>query len=489
VKRPERPAAASRRTNLGFALGLLIAVFGLLTLVPLLWIPVFRAEGRLASAFWVPSAVSILLGIALAAMFWRGRRRVLTLTDGAAIVLLVWVYACLAGAVPFMLAQRLDFLRALFESVSGLTTTGLSVVNVESCSHLVIFWRSWLQFVGGAGFAIVMMSAIIGPFAAALVRAEGHTQPLMPHVRSSAGVFLLIYSGYTVAGILAYVVAGMRVFDAVVHSCSALSTGGFSSQASSIGAYHSPAIELVTMVLMLLGATSFVLHHDLWRGRPRALLRSPEPWLAAGMLALAVPLLVVVAARALPVGFGTALRVGVFEAISALTTTGYTTTNYARWSGLGILVLIVLMTVGGATASTAGGVKQLRVFLLLKSVVWDIRRRFLPRNAVICHTMPSSSGRVEVTADDMVQVANFAFLYLGTYVLGVVLLLAAGCSLSDSAFEFASALATTGLSVGVTTPTASPLVLWTEIGGMFLGRLEFLVVITGVVRIVAGRGR
>jgi trk system potassium uptake protein TrkH len=488
VRRPERPGA-SRRTGIGFALGLLVAVFGLLTLVPLVWIPAFRVEARLARAFWLPSAASILLGIALAVGFRHGRRQTLTLTDGAAIVLLTWLYASLMGAVPFMLADGVGFLRALFESVSGLTTTGLSVLDVGSSSHLVIFWRSWLQFIGGAGFAIVMMSAIIGPFAAALVQAEGHAQPLMPHVRSSAGMFLLIYSGYAVAGVLAYMLVGMSLFDAAIHSCSALSTGGFSSQAASIGAYHSPAIELVTIVLMLVGATSFVLHHDLWRGHLRAPLRAPEPLLALGMLALAVPVLTVAAARALCAGSWAALRVGLFEAVSALTTTGYTTTSYAQWSGFGIFVLVVLMTVGGATASTAGGLKQLRVFLLLKSVVWDVRRRFLPRNAVVRHTMPTSGGRAEVTADDLVQVANFAFLYLGTYVLGVALLLAAGCSFRDSAFEFASALATTGLSVGVTSPTSPPLVLWAEIGGMFLGRLEFLVVIIGAVRILARRGR
>jgi trk system potassium uptake protein TrkH len=488
VKRPE-PPGASRRTGIVFALGLLVVVFGLLAFVPLLWIPAFRTEGRLAHAFWVPAAASILLGVVLAVGFRRGRRQTLTLTDGAAIVLLAWLYACLVGAVPFMLAQGLGFLRALFESVSGLTTTGLSVVDVRTCPHLIVFWRSWLQLIGGAGFAIVMMSAIIGPFAAALVRAEGHTQPLMPHVRSSAGTFLAIYLGYAVAGLLAYALAGMPWFDAVVHSCSALSTGGFSSQAGSIGAYHSLAIELITIVLMLLGATSFVLHHEFCRGHFRAPLRLPEPMVALGMLVLAIPLLAVAAARALPVGSWAAIRVGVFEAVSALTTTGYTTTSYAQWSGLGVFALIVLMTVGGATASTAGGVKQLRVFLLLKSVVWDIKRRFLPRNAVVLHTMPTSGGRAAVTSDDLVQVANFTFLYFGTYVMGVALLLAAGCSLRDSAFEFASALATTGLSVGVTSPTSSPLVLWTEIGGMFLGRLEFLVVVIGAVRILARRGR
>lgn len=488
MRRPEQPGA-SRRTGIGFALGLLIAAFGLLTLVPLLWLPAFRSEGRLAHAFWVPAAASVLLGITLAGAFRRGRRQTLTLTDGAAIVLLAWLYACLSGAVPFMLAQGTGFLHSLFESVSGLTTTGLSVLDVGSSSHLVIFWRSWLQFIGGAGFAIVMMSAIIGPFAAALVQAEGHTQPLMPHVRSSAGAFLFIYSGYSVAGVLAYVLAGMPWFDAAVHSFSALSTGGFSSQPNSIGAYHSLPIELITILLMLLGATSFVLHHDLWRGHLRAPLRLPEPMLALGMLVLAVPLVAVAAARALPAGSWAAVRIGIFETVSALTTTGYTTTSYVRWSGLGVFVLIVLMTVGGATASTAGGLKQLRVYLLLKSVVWDIKRRFLPRNAVVYHSMPTSGGRAAVASEDLVQVANFAFLYLGTYVLGVALLLAAGCSLRDSAFEFASALGTTGLSVGVTSPASPPLVLWAEIGGMFLGRLEFLVVIIGAVRLIARRGR
>lgn len=490
MKPPDAPSAASRGAGIGFALGLLVAGFGLLSLIPLVWLPAFPAERLLARAFILPAAASVGLGGLLAAVFWRGRRRQLTLTDGAGIVVSGWACACLVGAVPFVLAERMSFVHALFESVSGLTTTGLSVVDVESCSHLVLFWRSWLQFLGGAGFAIVMMSAIVGPFATALVQAEGHTQPLLPHVRSSAGAFMLIYTGYAIAGILLYRVAGMPFFDAVAHSCSALSTGGFSTRAASIGGYNSPAIEVVTILLMLAGATSFVLHHDLWRGRGREILRGPEPWVAVGFIVLAFPLLAFSAARALSVPYLAGLRTAAFEAVSALTTTGYTTTSYTHWSGFAILVLIVLMTVGGATASTAGGMKQLRVFLLLQSVAWDLKRRFMPRNAVLYRAVSlSGGGRTEVTADDLVQVANFAFLYIGTYVIGVALLLAGGCGMRESAFEFASALATTGLSIGVTTSAAPPLVLWTEIGGMFLGRLEILAVIIGVVRIGAGTRR
>jgi trk system potassium uptake protein TrkH len=494
VKKPE-PAgdcqAELRRRRLaayGFTFGLLVAGFGLVTLAPLLLLFRYPGESGLAPAFWLPGGCSVALGLGLLVAGRRGRRHPLNMTDGAAIVTATWAWAALAGSLPFIIGARAPLLHGLFESVSGITTTGLSVFNSPALPHLLNFWRAWLQLVGGAGFAIVMLAAIVGPFAPALLAAEGRSEPLLPHVRKSAGMFILLYSAYCAAGVGGYILAGMPPFEAVCHAFSALSTGGFSTRAGSIGEYGSLGIELVTLVLMLAGAASFTLHHALWRGRLRAVGRNGELRVAAAFLAGAFALVAVGAVGRLGLGLPQTLRVSLFETVSALTTTGYSITSYAPWNGLGVFVLIILMTVGGAVSSTAGGLKQYRVYLLFKSVVWDIRRRFLPRHAVVRYAVWRGGDEAEVGDRDLRQVAGFVFLYFATYVAGVLVLLGAGCTLRDALFEFASALATTGLSVGVTGPATAPVILWTEMAGMFLGRLEFLVVLVGLIRVGRGLG-
>lgn len=150
-----------------------------------------------------------------------------------------------------MIAQKLNFTQALFESVSGWTTTGLSVVDVTQCSRLILLWRSIMQLAGGAGLAIIMLAAIVGPVGPALSIAEGRTDQLVPHVRKSAKMVLLIYAGYAAVGILAYHLAGLPLFDSINHSFAAISTGGFSTQPESIGHWDSVLVEAVTLPLMI----------------------------------------------------------------------------------------------------------------------------------------------------------------------------------------------------------------------------------------------
>ena len=179
-----------------------------------------------------------------------------------------------------------------------------------------------------------------------------------------------------------------------------------------------------------------------------------------------------------------AIRVAVFEPAAALTSTGFTITSYENWPGIGLLIIIALMIIGGGTGSTAGGIKQYRIYLLARSVWWRMRRALLPRTAVVEHSVWRGENKDYITDAQISQVATFAFLYIGVWVVGSAVLAAHGYTLEESVFEFASALGTVGLSLGVTAPNAPPLVLWTETIGMFLGRLEFFVVIVGLQKIV-----
>lgn len=461
---------------------MLLLTSGLL-LVPLLAWP---GTPELVSQFWaflLPAGCQAGLGAWLWRRFRSAEAGNLSVEEGGVIVVLSWAAVILFSAWPFMAALELSFSRAVFESMSGWTTTGLSVVDVTTAGPMILLWRSTIQLAGGAGLAILMMSAIVGPTGVGISSAEGRADQLAPHVRKSARLVLIIYAGYAICGTLAYWLAGMTAFNAVNHAFAAISTGGFSTRVESIGSWDSPLMEAVTIILMILGNMSFVTAWFLWRGKLRLVARNGEVRLMAVLLPLATAGLFFATTMGLYPTLGKAARVAVFEAATALTTTGFSTVGYNSWNAFGILIMLVLMLVGGGTCSTAGGIKQFRIYLLYKLAVWEVARALLPRGAVQPRPVWEGDRRVFVDDARVRSLCVFVFIYLATYVGGSLVLCACGFSLSDSLFEFASALGTVGLSVGVTSAGMPSTALWAETIAMFLGRLEFFVILTSLLKL------
>ena len=470
------------------SVGTLLILGGGVTLAPLLALIAYPSEAAHAAAFALPGAVLVVVGALLRTGLRAQDRDPLTLQEGGVIVLLGWLVVIAFSAWPVARLSGLPFPDALFEAVSGWTTTGLSVVDVAHTDHLTLLWRSVMQLAGGAGLAIIMMSSIIGPVGASVASAEGRSDQLVPNVRRSARLVLVIYSAYAVVGTVAYRAAGLSPFDAINQAFAAVSTGGFSTHPDSIGHWNSVAVEAVTIPLMLLGNLSFLTAWLLWRGRLRSVTRDAEVRLLGLFVAVASASLLLATTRALYPHIGKAVRVALFESVSALTTTGYSTVSYAHWNGFGVLVIITLMVVGGGTCSTAGGLKQYRVALLWRLSVWRLRRMLLPRTVVLERPFLEGGKRVFVDDDAANRVAAFAFLYIATLVAGSLVLAATGSSVQDALFEFASALGTVGLSVGVTSAHMPVAAMWAEMAGMFLGRLEFMVIIASIAKMV-GDGR
>jgi trk/ktr system potassium uptake protein len=470
------------------SVGMIMALSGGVMLTPLLVIFAYPDEAAHASAFGLPAGCLTLLGIGLWRLFRCAPNLTLSVQEGGIIVLLSWIVVILFSAWPFMSVLGLSFSRALFESVSGWTTTGLSVVDVKSAGPLILLWRSVMQLAGGAGLAIIMMSAIVGPTGVGISTAEGRSDQLVPHVRQSARLVLIIYSCYAAAGDLAYWIAGMSPLDAINHSFAAVSTGGFSTRADSIGYWNSVAVEAVTLPLMLLGNLSFVTAWYLWRGKLRLVARNGEVRLLAVLIPLSAAAVFLLTCRTIYPRLGKSIRVAVFETVSAITTTGFSTVGYGHWNAFGVFLLVVLMLIGGGTCSTAGGIKQFRIYLLWKLLCWNLKRSLTPQTAVMERPIWEGNRLVFVNDARVRQVAVFVFLYLITYVFGVMLLCACGYSLGNSLFEFASAIGTVGLSVGVTSARMPDTALWAEIIAMFMGRLEFMVVIISLLKL-AGDGR
>ncbi|MGB3296291.1 MAG: potassium transporter TrkG, partial [Phormidesmis sp.] len=422
--------------------GLVCMIAGLCILAPLLALLAYPEEANLAWGFLLPGLLLSGLGL----ICWRSllpkSGATLTLQEGSVIVVLSWLLAVLVGTVPFLTVGGLNFTQAVFESTSGWTTTGLSVVDVTQTSQLILLYRSIMELFGGAGLAIITLSAIAGPVGASLSSAEGRSEQLAPNIRRSAKLVLIIYSGLCAIGTVALRVSGVGWFDAVNHSFAALSTGGFSTRTDSIGYWDSPFVEAVTIVLMLFGGLNFVTIYLLLTGKIKSVVRNGQVRLQAVMIPLVAVIIFFGSAVSLYATLGKAVRVSIFEAVTALTTTGFSTVGYGDWNSLPWLGMIVLMLIGGGAGSTAGGIKQLRIYILYRSLLSETRQLLLPRGAVNETEIWQGEQRRFLRASQVRQVALFVFLYMVVFFIGSAVMMGYGYSLQESLFEYASTLGT-----------------------------------------------
>ena len=465
--------------------GAVLLILGVLLLVPLLVVVFYREEAALGGGFLVAGVPLIIIGAALRARFVPAGSFNLSFQEGTVIVLVMWVVAVLMSAVPFMTATDLTFSEAVFESTSGWTTTGLSVVDVTVAPRIILFYRSFLQLAGGAGFAIIALTALSGMAGPGFSVAEGRGDQLAPHVRQSATIVLRIYLGYVVVGIVALRLAGMGWFDAVNHAFTGIATGGFSTQPESIGHWNNPTIEIIIIVLMLLGSLNFLTAFVVLRGNWRAFVHNSEVHVVALVLPVATALLVLSVTAGLHPTLDVAARVALFEAVSALSGTGFSLSDYRQWADFGWLVIIGLMMLGGGTGSTAGGIKQFRIYVIYKGLRWELQRAFLPPHSVNQPSVWQGEQRSLLNDRQVRQVTLFALLYIAVFFAGSCIVSMHGFGISDSMFAFASALGTVGLSTGVTTFETPATLLWTQTVGMFLGRLEFFPVFIGLFKLTS----
>ncbi len=477
-----RKVLESYHVVLGY-IGVVIMIIGGIVLLPLLVVFAYPDEMDYATHFIIPAAMALGAGFLLSLLLRGQTGRQLSQRQDTVIVISVWLAAVFFSALPFMLSKQLNFTQAIFESVSGWTTTGLSVVDVTVTPKIYLMHRSIMQFFGGVGIVLVMLSALSGTYGMRLYCAEGHSDKLLPNLAKSARIIMSIYAGYVAAGTILYVTFDMPLFDAINHSIAALSTGGFSTQADSIGAYKSLPIELVTIILMLLGNTNFAAHLLLIHGKFKSFFQIGEIRFMLVLLGFSIPLVAFVSLNGLYGNAPQGMRIAAFELVSALTTTGFSTVTYNDWPPFAVFVMILLMLVGGGTGSTAGGLKQNRVYLMGKAFYWNLSKNFQPEHLVRERFIYRPEGKVYVEEKHISDALNYAFIYMVLYFTGVAILLAHGYPFQDSLFEFASAIGTVGLSVGLTGPDIPPVVLWTESVGMFVGRLEIYVLFIALIKI------
>jgi trk system potassium uptake protein TrkH len=461
---------------------MMLVLAGLL-LTPLLLLLFNSAEQSQAIAFIFPALISLFLYLVFSRLIGKPEGNSFSYDEAAVCVTLSWIVICAISALPVMILHGLSFTHAYFEAMSGYTTTGLTMIDYNTATDMLFLWRSIMQFAGGAGIAVLLIALGSGVMGAGLTSAEGKADLLVPNVKNSARLVTVIYSAYAVVGLLAYKLAGMGWFDAVNHTFAALSTGGFSTHAESIAWFNSRPIEAITLVLMILGNLNFLNAYILFRGKFISFLRNGEIKVQMFIIPLVTVLLMLTLTIRLYGSLGTGFRIALFETVSALTTTGLTSTGYEIWSVFGLFVLTVLMLIGGGGNSTAGGIKQFRFYFIYKSFLQILREMTSPGIRIVKTPYWWGDKKLYITDNIIRSLFVFLIAYLALYVFGVSLMIFYGIGLKEAVFEFASTLSNSGLSLGITNPALPLPVVWCQIVCMFFGRLEIMIVFIALGRI------
>jgi trk system potassium uptake protein TrkH len=465
-----------------FFVGVVSCCFGIAMLAPML---IDVADGHEDYAvFLICAAGTLFLGAGLAFATY-DRSLQITLNETLLLLPATWLTISLVSAAPFMLSDlHMPLADAVFESVSGLTNTGSTViVGLDDLPRGLLLWRSLLMWIGGFGVVTIAVLALpflrIGGLQLFSLDLSPNSAKFLPRITEVVSQIGIIYAVLTFICMFCFWIAGMSFFDAVNHAMTALATGGYSTHDASIGYFQSAAIEWVAILFMLLGAMPFGLYIVATYGRPSMLWRDEQVRLFLGIIAIATLLLLlwrVVNHDNLT--FWGVLRECAFVVVATITTTGYTSHDYALWGGFAENIALLLMLIGGCTGSTVGGIKVFRILLMLKSLRMQVRRQIFPHGAF----RVTYNGE---TVSDAIRsgVATYIFMYL-VLLTGLTLAIAAfGLDFRESLGSAATALGNVGPGLG---PKIGPCctfeevpagVKWLMSFGMLAGRLEILILL------------
>jgi trk system potassium uptake protein TrkH len=457
--------------------GILLVLYSL-NFLPSIGIAYFYGDGQ-EGIFYISFLLTLAAGGLLWLPNWHAHQE-LSVRDGFLVVTLFWVLLGVVGALPFMIGLHWNLTDAVFESISGFTTTGATVIasGIDQLPPSIQYHRQQLNFLGGMGIVVLAVAVLpmLGVGGMQLYRAEtsGVTknEKLTPRIAETARSLWLVYFALTVACALAFWGAGMSLFDAIGHSYAAVGTGGFSTHDASFGHWNSPLLDGIAIFFMLAGGANFAVHFLVWQRRSLwPLLRDSEVR-AFGLIFLFASLFVA-ATLALTGTYDNgwqALRHGAFQVASILTSTGFTTAVFADWPLYLPLVLVTLSFIGGCAGSTAGGIKVVRIQLLGKL---GLRQLFL-----LAHPQaisPIKLGRRSVSDQIMFSVWGFYVLYISSTLLLTIAMMGAGL---DFVSAFGAVQATINLcgpglgKVAVTYAEVNDTVKWLGSFAMLLGRLE-----------------
>jgi trk system potassium uptake protein TrkH len=460
--------------------GLFALLFSLTLAAPILIALLYREQ---VGHFLYPMLGAFGIGLLLR-LIGSHRHSELGVRDGFLIVALFWLMVSVLGAWPLMLGFGLSPVDALFESASGFTTTGATVITgLDSMPRSLLFYRQQIQWLGGMGVIVLGLAVIplLGIGGMQLYRAEApgpmKEEKLTPRLANTARALWLLYLSLTIVCALGYWLAGMDGFDAIAHSLRTVSTGGFSTHDASLGYYDSAGIEAVAIVCMLLAAINFGVHFQVWLRRdPRPYLQDPEVR-AFLIFVVAVVLLVglMLWLEGVYAGLHHGMRDAAFEVVSLVTSTGFGTVDYSHWPDFLPVLLILISFVGGCGGSTAGGMKVVRVMLLVKQGLLEVRRLIHPR--ALQHLR---LGQRVVEPQLMQAIWGYFAVYMISFIVCGLLMIHAGLDPVSAFAAVATSINNLGPGLGEVAynfQSVSDTGKLVSVLAMILGRLEIFTIL------------
>lgn len=432
-------------------LGIILMLESLM-MIPSLFISIYNRQTDI-----VAFIISIVLISTIGYIMYKknASKKIIKAKEGLAIVALGWLLVSFFGSLPFIISGSIPSLvDAFFETVSGFTTTGSTVIkDIEILPKGILFWRSSTIWIGGMGILVFTVAILpllgVGGFQIFKAESPGPIKDkIVPRTKDTAKILYITYIAITLIEIILLMLGGMPLYDACIHTFGTVGTGGFSSKNASIGAYNSTYIQLVISLFMILSGVNFSLYFAIYKGKLKDTLRNKELKFYIGLILVSVVLISLNLRLTSYDNMGLSLRDSLFQTSSIITTTGYTTADFNQWPTFSKSILFLLMFIGGCAGSTSGGMKSIRIVVLLKLVKRQIAKIFHPR-AII----PIKMNGKTVPSDTIVSITSFSVLYFFIFAIGTIIISLENIGLESAASAVATTLGNVGPGFGFVGPT------------------------------------
>ncbi len=466
-------------------IGFLLCIEAIAMIIPMLFDLYYKNQDWLQ--FFYSSLITFIIGIILYISF-RKKNIKLGIRQAFLLTILSWLIIALFGAIPFIYtSSSLSYTDAFFESVSGITTTGSTVIfNIESLSEGILIWRSLLQWFGGIGIIVLAMAILptlqIGGMQLLHMEHDDPYEKTIPKVNRFVLELFLLYVSLSIICALLYIIAGMSVFDAVIHAMTTISTGGFSNYDQSFYHFNSFRIEIISIIFMLVGSLPFVLYLQVIHNQGKSIINDDQIKLFFLILIIVTFVTAIWLSLKQSQDFLLSLRVSLFNITSILTGTGYSSSNFSNWGSFGTIIMMVIMFIGGCAGSTTGGIKIFRLQILFRGAITQIKKLTQPHAVLLMRF----NGKT-VSENTYNSIMGFFFMYIFLFIISAISLSFFNLDFLTAFSAAASAISNVGPGLGdLIGPNGNYFLLdnaakWILSFTMIIGRLEiftFLVLLS-----------
>lgn len=454
--------------TIAYFTGIICIILGIFLFLPAICAYIFNDELRFKYAFLVSAIITLTAGILIIHFYGKKNLTNLSLKGSLIFVFTIWGVTAIFSALPYYFSGSLNFLDSCFQAMSGITTTGFSLLEITRAPYSLAFWGAFTQWFGGLGIIIFIL--VIIPTSTNLKRlyfAEGRTEQMTPNIKHTAMIFIKLYLALTIISVSSYLFFGLSVFDSICYGITSIATGGLSIFPESVNYFNEVPLQAITTILMLLGSTNFILLYRVIKGNFKAYYKDSEVKTMFIIMTIATILisLSLYANHTYGSNIFTTIRQALFQVISIMSSTGFTSTNINIWPPFCYHIMIILMICGGGICSTASGIKLYNVYILFKTLRWEGQSIFLPKNSVIVKKVYHDGRYIDLTNDQIRPVLIYILVYIMIFLFSATIILAYSHDIQISYLIAASAIGNIGLGpdfVNITTPIPIKIIMIIE---------------------------